>query len=71
MPLISILPEFRKRGSSPSLTLILDRLERTIGTVERLEPALVFDDLNGVKRLNDLNGAQRLNGWNDWNGPIP
>jgi hypothetical protein len=35
---------------------------RTIGTLEHLEPPLVFNDLNVAKRLNVLNGL---------NGPVP
>jgi hypothetical protein len=34
----------------------------TTGTLERLEPELVRNILNGAKRWND---------WNDWNGLIP
>jgi len=46
--------EFPKQGSFLSLVLI-PRTFGTIGTLEHLEPALVFNELNG---LNDLNGLQ-------------
>ena len=46
-----------KHASFASLVLI-PRTFETIGTLERLEPTLVFNDLNGAKPLNDLN---------DWN----
>jgi hypothetical protein len=35
--------------------VLIPRTFETIGTLERLEPTLVFSDLNGAQRLNDLN----------------
>jgi hypothetical protein len=51
--------EFPKRGSSPLFGFNSSNVWNDWNPgMERLEPTLVF---------NGLNGAQRLNDWNDWN----
>ena len=54
--LISTFGESRNVEVSPSLVLI-PRTFGTIGTLEHLEPALVFNGLNEPQSVD----------WNDWN----
>jgi hypothetical protein len=68
--------EFPKRGSSPLFGFNSSNVWNDWNPgMERLEPTLVFNGLNGAQRLNVLNVwnwhqySLAIERWNVWNGP--